>query len=98
MGACQEASLRRLARVAYLDAMVDEERAVLESWTRRRKSAQALALRARIVLMASERLWSNSEIALYAALNVASGQVIGSLHQRHRAIRCLLKGRTARAD
>jgi transposase len=41
----------------------DEERAVLEGWTRRRSSAQALALRARIVLMASEGLWSNGEIA-----------------------------------
>ncbi len=43
--------------------LTDEERAVLEGWTRRRKSAQALALRARIVLMASEGLWSNGEIA-----------------------------------
>ena len=34
--------------------LTDEERAVLEGWTRRRKSAQALALRARIVLMAPE--------------------------------------------
>jgi transposase len=41
----------------------DGERAVLESWTRRRTSAQALALRARIVLMAAEGLWSNGEIA-----------------------------------
>lgn len=39
----------------------DEERAVLESWTRRRTSAQALALRARIVLMAAEGLWSNPD-------------------------------------
>ncbi len=43
--------------------LTDEERAVLEGWTRRRKSAQALVLRARIVLMASEGLWSNGEIA-----------------------------------
>ena len=43
--------------------LTDEERAVLEGWTRRRTSAQALALRARIVLMASEGLWSNGEIA-----------------------------------
>ena len=34
----------------------------MEGWTRRRTSAQALALRARIVLMA-EGLWSNGEIA-----------------------------------
>jgi transposase-like protein len=42
--------------------LTDDERSVLESWTRRRTSAQALALRARIVLMASEGLWSNGEI------------------------------------
>src|SRR5580693_6946945 len=41
----------------------DDERAVLGGWTRRRTSAQALALRARIVLMAAEGLWSNREIA-----------------------------------
>jgi transposase len=43
--------------------LTDDERSVLESWTRRRTSAQALALRARIVLMAAEGLWSNGEIA-----------------------------------
>lgn len=48
---------------AVVIELSDEERAVLEGWTRRRTSAQALALRARIVLMASEGLWSNSEIA-----------------------------------
>ena len=39
-----------------------EEREVLERWTRRRKTAQALALRARIVLGADEGL-SNGEVA-----------------------------------
>jgi transposase len=43
--------------------LTGEERAVLEGWTRRWTSAQALALRARIVLVASEGLWSNGEIA-----------------------------------
>src|SRR4051794_25357461 len=38
------------------------ERARLESWARRRSSAQALALRARIVLLAAEGL-KNTEIA-----------------------------------
>ena len=38
------------------------ERAQLESWTRRRSSAQALALRSRIVLLAAEGL-KNTEIA-----------------------------------
>src|SRR3954447_25285191 len=40
----------------------DGERARLESWARRRTSAQALALRSRIVLLAAEGL-NNSEIA-----------------------------------
>jgi transposase len=40
----------------------DEERSVLKSWTSRRKTAQALALRARIVLAAAGQL-TNAEIA-----------------------------------
>jgi transposase len=40
----------------------DDERAQLESWTRRRTSAQALALRSRIVLLAADGL-GNTEIA-----------------------------------
>ncbi len=40
----------------------DQERSVLETWTRRRTTAQALALRARIVLAAAGQL-TNSEIA-----------------------------------
>src|SRR3954447_17304521 len=40
----------------------DDEREQLERWTRRRSSAQALAPRARIVLLAAEGL-SNTEIA-----------------------------------
>src|SRR3954452_13739310 len=40
----------------------DAERAQLQSWTRRRTSAQALALRSRIVLLACDGLM-NTEIA-----------------------------------
>jgi hypothetical protein len=40
----------------------DDERVVLEGWTTRRKTAQALALRARIVLAAAGQL-TNREIA-----------------------------------
>ena len=40
----------------------DQERSVLEAWTRRRKTAQALALHARIVLAAAGHL-TNQEIA-----------------------------------
>jgi transposase len=48
----------------------DAERAELERWTRRRTSAQALALRARIVLLAGEGL-KNTEIA--ARLGITRG-------------------------
>jgi transposase len=45
----------------------DAERAQLESWTRRRTSAQALALRSRIVLLAAEGR-NNTEIAAELAI------------------------------
>lgn len=47
---------------AAVVVLSDEERDQLERWTRRRSSAQALALRARIVLLAAEGL-KNTEIA-----------------------------------
>ena len=47
--------------------LCDDERTLLESWTRRRTSAQALALRSRIVLLAAEGL-SNVEIARQLAI------------------------------
>jgi transposase len=48
--------------IAAVIELSDAERAQLESWERRRTSAQALALRARIVLLAAEGL-NNTEIA-----------------------------------
>ena len=48
--------------VAVLVELDDAEREQLESWSRRRTSAQALALRSRIVLLAAEGL-RNTEIA-----------------------------------
>jgi len=48
--------------IAVEIALSDEERSVLEAWTRRRTTAQALALRARIVLAAAGQL-TNAEIA-----------------------------------
>jgi transposase len=47
---------------AVVIELTDEERALLESWTRPHTSAQALALRARIVLAAAGSL-TNGEIA-----------------------------------
>jgi transposase len=48
--------------VAVVIELSDDERAQLEAWTRRRTSAQGLALRSRIVLLAAEGL-KNTEIA-----------------------------------
>src|SRR5213596_2778467 len=42
--------------------LTDDERAQLEAWARRRTSAQALAQRSRIVLLAADGL-NNTEIA-----------------------------------
>jgi transposase len=48
--------------IAVAIELSDDERARLESWSRRRNTAQALAMRSRIVLAASEGV-SNSQIA-----------------------------------
>jgi transposase len=50
----------------------DEERAQLEAWERRRSSAQALALRSRIVLAAAEGSSNNTEIARELGVAVSS--------------------------
>jgi transposase len=50
------------SNIAVRIELSDEERAELEAWTRRRTSAQALAQRSRIVLLAAEGL-KNTEIA-----------------------------------
>src|SRR4051812_29864551 len=52
-------------------ALSVDERAQLESWTRRRTSAQAVALRSRIVLLAADGL-NNTEIAAQLDLAVSS--------------------------
>jgi len=51
--------------------LTDQERAQLEAWTRRRTSAQALAQRSRIVLLAADGL-NNTEIAARLDLAVSS--------------------------
>src|SRR5215213_3993647 len=55
----------------------DEERVQLEAWMRRRTSAQALAQRARIVLLAAEGL-KNTEIAAELGITRASCEVAGA--------------------
>jgi transposase len=56
----------------------EEERRVLEGWVRRRTSAQALALRARIVLLAAEDL---TNLAVAERLGVTH-QTVGKWRQR----------------
>ena len=93
----------------------DAERRTLQGWAVRRKTAQGLALRARIVLACAEG-GSNTAVSalertapvlpmlpgvperrsfdyvrhgtvdLFAALNTATGKVIGHLSAQHRAI------------
>jgi transposase len=57
--------------VALAVELTDQERSQLEGWARRRTSAQALALRARIVLLAADGL-NNTEIAGRLGLAVGS--------------------------
>src|SRR5919204_6064044 len=59
--------------VAVAIELSDDERSRLESWARRRSSAQALALRARIVLLASEGL-KNTEIAQRLGIDHATAR------------------------
>jgi transposase len=56
--------------VAVAIELSDRERAQLEAWTRRRTSAQALAQRSRIVLLAADGL-KNTEIAERLGINRA---------------------------
>jgi hypothetical protein len=53
----------RKGRPAALVTVSAEQRLELESWSRRPKTAQALALRSRIILLAVEG-WNNKSIAL----------------------------------
>jgi transposase len=59
------------SRIAAVIVLTEEEREQLEAWVRRPSSAQALAMRARIVLAAAEGL-SNTEIAQRYALALST--------------------------
>jgi len=71
------------SNVAVAIELTDEEHAQLEAWTRRRTSAQALAQRARIVLLAAEGL-KNTEIAERLAVNRAMAAKWRSRFAEHR--------------
>ncbi len=59
--------------VAAAVVLTDEERAQLEAWARRRKSAQFLAMRARIVLAAADGL-GNTAIAAKLGIALSSAR------------------------
>jgi transposase len=69
--------------VAVAIELSADERAQLEAWTRRRTSAQALAQRSRIVLLAAEGL-KNTEIADQLAINRAMAAKWRSRFAEHR--------------
>jgi transposase len=69
--------------VAVPIELSDEERAQLESWARRRTSAQALAQRSRIVLAAAAGL-KNTEIAERLGVNRSSARKWRSRFAEHR--------------
>jgi transposase len=71
------------SNVAVAIELTDAERAQLEAWTRRRTSAQALALRARIVLAAGEGL-KHTEIAERLGINRAMAAKWRSRFAEHR--------------
>ena len=69
--------------VAVAIELSERERLQLEAWTRRRTSAQALALRSRIVLAAAEGL-KNTEIAERLGINRAMAAKWRSRFAEHR--------------
>jgi len=69
--------------VAAVIELAAAEREQLEAWTRRPSSAQALALRARIVLLASEGL-KNTEIAARLGIRHASASKWRNRFAEHR--------------
>ena len=68
-----------MARVAVTISLSDDERAELEALSRRRKTSQGLARRARIVLAAAEGL-ENKEIAVRLE---ASADTVGKWRRRY---------------
>lgn len=73
----------------------ESEREQLKALTMRRKTAQALALRARIVLSCAQGMDNKTvavklevtqqTVSIFAALDIATGEVIGEVHRRHRS-------------
>ena len=70
-----------MARVAVTISLSDDERAELEALSRRRKTSQGLARRARIVLAAAEGL-ENKEVAVRLE---ASADTVGKWRRRYAA-------------
>jgi len=64
----------RTGRPKVALTMTDEERTILVQWTRRTKTAQSLALRARIVLACAEGLSNNQVARRFPVSNVTVGK------------------------
>jgi transposase len=69
--------------VAVAVELSDQERGALVAWTRRRSSAQALAMRSRIVLLAAEGL-KNTEIAERLGISRATAAIWRARFAEHR--------------
>ncbi|MBV9792306.1 MAG: IS630 family transposase [Actinobacteria bacterium] len=69
--------------VAVVVVLTDAERAQLEAWARRPKSAQALALRSRIVLAAAEGL-GNTQVAERLGVRRATARLWRGRFAEHR--------------
>jgi transposase len=71
------------SNVAVAIELTDEERVQLEAWTRRRTSAQALAQRARVVLLAADGL-KNTEIGERLAIKRSTAATWRARFAEHR--------------
>ena len=84
VGACDDSSMSQRGRPTAELVLTGEERDTLTRWARRRKSAQALALRSRIVLACAEGL-SNNEVA---ARERVAQPTVGKWRRRFVEARC----------
>ena len=73
--------MARRGRPTVEVVLTDEERETLERWARRPKSAQALALRCRIVLLCAQPDLTNGEMLPPWGHHANGGQVASSLRR-----------------
>jgi transposase InsO family protein len=71
---------------AYLIALDDPDRAVLETWSRRRKTAQPLSLRVHIILSCAEMEATNSGVARRLRDECLNETLFTSLHHARQVL------------